>query len=369
MSKIFTLIDKNLTHANPNYQVYTIPNDVLNIADGTADDYAFIDVSKQTQTFEVTFAKNSKLVYIGNYSFYKCSQLTKIDFTNAVNLKYIGKLAFCGCGIESLDFTQNSKLESILGYGTFQECKKLISVKFPDNSPIYFIGGGVFRFTALTSFRVPKNCQYVDGETFGHSPILEFTVEKGNSYFNTYKGSLYSYDYKKLVCYCHKDNFELHPNTTSIGWLAFEGFPYSITIPNQVTSFNQKSFLGFRGSSISIMSPIENVFTEMFRDCLNLRFLYFFDKITSIENGAFNGSINIQYVFFLKPVTSIHMNAFPNPETICFAGAVDSVRNCLPNISIRECKLTIQNLVITANYKQCFYFRNLSPFIITLSYM
>ena len=333
---------RTLIYAFPNYTIYQIPAEVTNISDGTPENYVFKDVSKQSENFEVSFEEGCKLAYIGQYSFYLCGKLTKIDFSNAKHLKSIQSYAFAGCGINRLDFTQNLELIEFAGYASFHGCKKLASIIFPDNSAVTKINGGTFRYCSLTSFRIPKNCITLSGETFGYCPINEFTVEKGSTHFNTFHGSLYSYSLQSLICYCHNDNdFTLPEQTTSINWLAFEGYPYSIVIPKQIVNFNPKAFFGYQGTSLSIMCPPDELLSEMFAYCSNLQILYFFNTVKSIKEKSFIYSTALKYIFFISPVNEIHPNAFPKPDKICFAGAVDSIRKCLPNVYIHECKLTI----------------------------
>ena len=354
MSSIFKIEgdeERTLIYAFPNHKIYKIPEEVTNISDGTPESYVFKDVSKQSESFEVSFEKGCKLVYIGKYAFYLCGKLTKIDFSNAKHLKSIQSYAFGGYGIEELDFTQNLELIEFVGYDSFHGCRKLTSVIFPDNSSVQIINGGTFRHCSLTSFCVPKNCITLNGETFGYCPINEFTVEEGSTHFKTFHGSLYSYSLKSLICYCHNDNdFQLPENTTSIGWLAFEGYPYSIVIPKQIVIFDQKAFCGYQGTSLSIICPPDELLMHMFAYCTNLQILYFFNTVTTIKENSFQESNALKYIFFISSVNEIHPNAFPKPDKICFAGAVNSIKKCLSDVYIHECKLTILRFK-TSQYK------------------
>ena len=335
---------KNITKALPNFSIYSIPKDVINIEDGTVNDYVFIEVAKQSKKFELKFEEQSKLEYIGNYAFYKCSQLTKIDFTNAISLKYIGKYSFYECTkLESIDFTNATNFEGFPKYGAFDGCKMLSSVIFPDNSKVSIISGGTFRSTAIRSFRVPKECSKLDGETFGFCKIDNFTVESGNTRYIEYKGSLFTYSKITLVCYRYSNPIlELPNETTTIGWLAFEGYPHSLLIPKQITDYSEKAFHGYYGRTLTIMNPPHNLNSKLFKGCHELRSIYFFDYVSTIQQNAFQECSALKYVYFILPVDEIHNKSFPNPEKICFAGAVDSVKKCLSNVYIRECELTIK---------------------------
>ena len=360
---VFDETGKNITYAKPHFATYTIPQNIVNIVDGSVSNYVFIDVAKQSEEFELNFEKDSKLAYIGDYAFYSCSQLTKINFDNATSLQYIGKFAFADCfKLSSLDFTYATKFEGFIGYGAFRRCKSLSSVIFPENSSVKRIYSGTFRHTALTSFRVPKSCTLIDGEAFGYCKIEKFMVEEGNKNYAAYKGSLYNYQKTLLVCYASANPvLELPTETIKIGHLAFEGYPHSLIIPKQIADYDENAFIGFCGASLSIMRPPETINVNLFANC-EFKELYFFDTVSAINNGAFEGSVELKYVYFVSPVTTLYEKSFPKVERICFAGEVESVRKCLPSYHIRECKLTFQRN-LTCNLGECRSFSNYFPLI------
>ena len=336
-----------IVYAKPHFEEYTIPKEVINITDGNQTKYVFMDVSKQNETFELNFQENSELLYIGNYAFYSCSQLIKINFDNAKKLKTIGEKAFANCkNLRSLDFTYSYNLIGFLYYGSFTGCSSLSSVTIPDNSKIETISSGTFRSTAITSFKIPKSCSYVRGESFGFCNIDQFTVETGNIHYSVYKGSLYNYEKTVLVCYrATNDVLELPEQTTTIGTTAFDGYPHSLLIPKQITTYYKMAFYVFYGTSITFMRPPDVIQANMFYYNPHLKAFYFFDSVSVIEEDAFIESNSIRYIYFIMPVTQIHENAFPFPEKICFAGNVESVKTCLPHIHIQECKLSFNDLI------------------------
>lgn len=73
----------------------------------------------------VDFLINPLLKEIGDYAFYECSQLTRIDLTGCIYLKSIGKYAFYGCsGFQSIDLSKYKNLSLIDDY-TFYTCYSL----------------------------------------------------------------------------------------------------------------------------------------------------------------------------------------------------------------------------------------------------
>ena len=339
----FVLNSNNITYANPGFNEYKIPKQVKFIQDGNEESYVFQDVASSGQFFSISFDESSELTYIGAYACYGCSYLKKINFTNAKNLKIICGYAFTNCeSLISLEFP--SSLERIQGYAAFQGCTSLTTVIFPDNCHLKHLSPGAFRGTGLLSIRIPSNCSYLNGETFGYSPLKEITVEEGNKNYAAYENSLYTIDFQKLIFYCpDKTTLNIHPNTTAIAGVAFEGYKYSLIVPNQICKYENLAFYNCKGTSIWITNPPETITTRMFQGCTNLKSLYFFDIISSIDSMAFINSTKLSFIFFLMPVYSIASDAFRYPELICFSGNVSSVRGCLPNVAIHECFLTVKH--------------------------
>ena len=338
----FDINGVNITHANPGLSEYVIPKEAKFIQDGNETSYVFKDVCQSGKSFSISFEEGSQLTYIGAYACYKCSSLKEINFSNAKSLKYIINRAFSACnGLKSLYFPPS--LEQITDWGCFNGCYGLKTVVFPDQCNLKSLASGSFRETGIQSFRVPAKCSYLNGETFGYSPLKEITVETGNTYFNAYENSLYTYDFQTLVFYCPtRTTFEINPKTTSIGRLAFEGYKYSLIIPNQIHNYNEATFINCQSTSIWMNHPPEIIKGSMFRGCVRLKTLFLFDTVKTIEANAFQSSTQLSFVFFLMPVSSISSSSFYHPEKICFSGNVTSIRSCLPNINIRECFLTIR---------------------------
>ena len=357
---VFDETGKSIIYANPNFKTYTIPQNVTNIANGNKTHYAFINVSKQSETFELNFEENCEIENIGDYAFYSCKQLTKINFDNAVNLQYIGKFAFASCTkLTSLDFTNAISFQGFNSYGAFRGCSKLSSVKFAEKSNVTIIRSGTFRLTAITTFRIPYKCSYITGETFGYCNIEQFTVEPGNKYFDVYNGSLYNYERTTLICYASTNPvLQLPEETTEIGFLAFEGYPHSLIIPKQIINYSQKAFFGYCGASLTIMCPPKIIDSNFFSDS-QFKELYFLDSVSIINENAFDGCSKLKYVYFISPVTKLYEQSFPSIDKICFAGEVDSIQNCLPTTTINVCQLTfLKNR--TYNNREC---RSLSQYL------
>ena len=337
MAEFFDIVDNCIINAKPGLSTYEIPAEVTSIRNGTETNYAF--KSLKDSQFSVIFAQNSKLAFIGSYAFSECSRLISINLEQAKSLKTISSHAFSACSsLKSISFP--SSLEGLIGYGAFRLCTQLTTISFPDDSMLTIIDAGCFRQASLTSIRVPKLCQTINGESISYCPLAQITVQEGNQYFADYNGSLYNIDYTALIFYSPVSTmFYPHPQATTIGYLAFEGYKYSLLIPRQFTTF-ETSFLGYCGTTITMMKPPLIIKRRLFEQCSRLKSIFFFDTVTSIESGAFKDSNQLKYVYFVLPISKISQDAFPNPSKICFAGAIESVKLSLA-INIKQCELQI----------------------------
>lgn len=81
----------------PDFTALNIPSSVVIIGD-----YAFADnIALQS----LTFAENSRLMYVGTYSFYN-TEITALDLSACVNLRSIGAYAFAELGLTTLTFPE-----------------------------------------------------------------------------------------------------------------------------------------------------------------------------------------------------------------------------------------------------------------------
>ena len=354
-----------ITKAHYADDIFTIeiPDFAITINDGTDKNYVFQDFINKD--FELSFAENSKLTKIGDYAFYYCKGLQSINFTNAINLLEIGRFSFYNCEqIQTLTFPKS--LTSFSGYGAFRKCTNLKKVTFQDNCDLKNLSSGTFAYTQITSFRVPSKCIVLYGECFGECPINVFTVEEGNDIFEVYQNSLFTKGYETLISHARNISLSIPEQTIAIGDLVLYGYTFSMICPKQITNFTKWSFLGFKGKSLTICSPIQNIGGQMFGETDFLVELTFLDKIDSIADNAFQACKSLKRVFFLYPVTNIGSNPFYSTDSICFYGAVQSIRNLLTPQKISKCYI---GFYITCNSKPKHHNLSLFTYIFINSYI
>ena len=315
---------------------YIIPESIETIKDGTSESYAFY--TARNTRFNLSFAPNSRLTYIGGYAFYKCQNLYHIDFTNAVNLKTIVNFAFSKCNsLITIEFPPS--IEELGYYGTFSSCSSLMSVKFPDESNLSSIQGGTFSFTQLTTIRIPKKVNIIYGEAFDSTPIREFTLQEGNEALEVYNGSLYTKGLSSLISHQKATKFNISEATTTIANLAFAGYGFDIAIPTYITKFANWAFLNFAGNLLVIYSSIDKITYRMFELNRNVKQLMFFGKIEAIEVKGISGN-GLEIISFASKVSNIRNDSFAiNFNKVCFAFNVKPIKNVLAPRHINVCTL------------------------------
>ncbi len=180
---------------------------------------------------------------IGNYTFYKCTDLTNITISNSVTS--IGNYAFYGCsGLTEISL---GNAVTAIGNYAFYNCFGLTSFTLP--SSVTTIGNGAFfHCSGLTSITVANDNPIYDSRN-NCNAIIETAT-------NT------------LIVGCSRT---IIPNTvTAIGYAAFYGCTglTSVDIPNSVTTIGSNAFY----------------------DCINLSEVITPSSITSIGAGAFTNT-------------------------------------------------------------------------------
>ena len=241
----------------------------------------------------ITFGINTQLTSIGDYAFFGCDGLTRVEIPSGVTS--IGDYAFYGCdGLTSIEipssvtsigenafyycssltsvvFGENSQLTSI-DENAFYYCSSLTSVVFGENSQLTSIGWGAFLgCSRLTSIEIPSSVTSIEANAFeGCSGLTSIEIPSGVTSISSGVFSACS----RLT------SIEIPSGVTSIGLSAFYGC-YNLTSVvfgenSQLTSISGYAFRDCRGlTSIEIPNSVNSIVSEAFKGCWNLDIVYY----------------------------------------------------------------------------------------------
>ena len=121
----------------------------------------------------VSLSVSTTVQTIGQEAFYKCERLASVCFKPGSQLKTIESGAFCGTGVERMEFPQT--LEKI-GQGAFYACKSLAEVRFGGDSMLSEIGSAAFRGSGVREFCAPDKLQVIGSNAFEDCSQLRTVV-------------------------------------------------------------------------------------------------------------------------------------------------------------------------------------------------
>lgn len=214
---------------------------------------------------EIPSAINGKrVVFIGEYAFRGCSNLTKVTIPDSVTT--IMSSAFDGCnGLSSVAISDG--VSSIMCYA-FRDCSSLTNVTLPDS--VVSIGMGAFRdCTSLTSVTIGECGR-------SHSGAMPDDAEGIGVY--AFNGCV------------NLTNITLPDSVNRIGMAAF-AYCSSLTnikIPDSVTRIDRAAFMKCSSmTSIRIPNAVTSIESETFSGCDGLTSVTISDCVTTIADAAF----------------------------------------------------------------------------------
>ncbi len=273
-----------------------------------------------------SIALPSRLVYLGNQTFYDCGSLTTVTFGENSRLKHIGTEAFYGTSVQNLTIPKSvsngdvvvnesgaTKFHLGVAKKAFYGMTSLEVLSFEEggSEPLSF-GKGAFEYTsALTTLNLPARlCDYTDenGETvkgisastFEQSSstlLVNINVEEGGQHYCSVNGVLYSAD-KKVLVVCPAGRAEKVTIEATVEEIAEQAFAYS-----QATEIEFASY-GAQGCNDMVIGK------EAFKWCSALTQIELPDNVVEIREGAFSNCKALEIITLPAKLKDFNSNIF-----------------------------------------------------------
>ena len=253
--------------------------------------YAFYDSNISLLQFQHS-RTGMTLEFIEEGAFYKCQQLTNIDFS-------------------FIDIIQ-------IPDACFSKCTRLESFTFPHK--LQFIGAEAFSYTGLKAITIPSEVMTIVPGAFSNCLSLRnISVAKGNIAYEVHRGILYDYVNSSLLVYpptFKKRHLNLRPKTLRISAYAFSNARLeTISINNEVRRIGSYAFQHSNLRSICLPESVRFLGTGVFSNCTFLKAADMDNATVSImPDLAFDGCTSLQSV--LLPFALIEF------KSNCFRGCV-----------------------------------------------
>jgi hypothetical protein len=144
-----------------------------------------------------------------------------IVFGTGSRLREIGEAAFAHS--ESLPGLILPSSVEIIGDRCFEECSRMSSITFEENSRLKRIGGRAFSGCQLNSITIPASTQEIDGSAFLGCPLIDVRLAPGSQNFVMERNMLMTSDGTSIVRYFGSDRKVLLPgNVELLGKSCFE---------------------------------------------------------------------------------------------------------------------------------------------------
>ena len=249
---------------------------------------------------ETTYTIPNSVTNIGEGAFKYCDNLTTINIPNSVTS--IGKGAFGYCSALTSVSIGNSVMN--ISNFAFDHCRSLASITISNS--VRSIGEYAFQCCDnLTTINIPNSVTSIGCGAFNScNKLTEINVESANTKYTSENGVLFNKDKTTIVRYP----------------AAKTGTTY--TIPNSVTSIDNRAFTGCSGlTNVFIPNSVTNISEYAFYGCDSLTSVAIPNSVTTIGGEAFSQCKALSAVIS-NTVKSIGSRAFDNVKNIIYTGSV-----------------------------------------------
>jgi hypothetical protein len=230
---------------------------------------------------EISSGGAVNIIAIEEYAFYNCTELTHISVPAGVT--NIGDNVFDNCvKLESITFSENTALKSI-GMFAFTYCRALKNIEIPD-SVLSIDEVAFYGCDALTRVNIPAGVISIGAEAFSEcGSLTTIDVDDGNAYYGDDNGVLINLADNELICYPGGKTDAIY------------------VIPDGVTKIAHFAFSGNANlTGVEISEDVTSIGSRAFYNCIGLSDIYIPESVTSIDEGAFYNCAGLKKVTFAE---------------------------------------------------------------------
>ncbi|MEI3576879.1 MAG: leucine-rich repeat domain-containing protein [Acutalibacteraceae bacterium] len=240
------------------------------------------------------------LVSIGKEAFSACTALSSLDLSVCTSLSEIGELAFNQISVTSLSFP--ASLETI-GRCAFNDCSKLTSVSWPNDSKLTTLTG----FSGCTALPVSvynegvslPNVSAIGDAAFMNCSFESVTIPSNIREIGDRAFSTDNYEYENKL-----KELTIMTGVETIGESAFAGCPITgtLNIPETVREIKYEAFVGTKITGLNIANGVETIGERAFDECVELEgsTIVVPESVALVGRDAFYG--------VTKPLTVVFRN-------------------------------------------------------------